>query len=216
MTTYYVTSEELFGDSYLVTNIACSNYNPNIDGTITVTITVTDIYGDAVSGEDVTVTASQGNFTAYNGTTITAASSHTGTTDVSGQFTLTYTCSVWGLITFSANNTKTHITVGGWKTYANTSSYTVRYNKEYVIVGISYSSNSTAGHVYDIVTLPSSPVNLRPISSFAQPTYSISADGVPVGNLRVNGTDGKVQLVLEISTYAAGGLTVYGSIMFPR
>ena len=115
MTTYYVTSEELLGDNYLNIDIACSSYNPTIDGTVTVTVTVKDVYGDAVSGEEVTVTASEGNFTAYNGSSITGATSHTGTTDSNGQFTLTYTASVWGLITFTAPNASTQIKVKGFK-----------------------------------------------------------------------------------------------------
>ena len=68
-----------------------------------------------MSGESVTVTASEGTFTQLNGSDITSASSVTGTTNSSGQFTLTYTCSEWGLITFSANNTSNQINVVGWK-----------------------------------------------------------------------------------------------------
>lgn len=123
MTNYYVTSEELLGDNYLNIGIDCSTYNPNIDGTVTVTVTVKDVYGDAVSGEEVTVTASEGNFTAYNGSSITGASSHTGTTNSSGQFTLTYTCSAWGLITFSTNTASSQIRVTGFKKVLNNTTY---------------------------------------------------------------------------------------------
>ena len=100
---------------YMVTSISCNDYNPTIDGTVTLTVTVKDVYGDAVSGESVLVTASAGNFTKYNGSTITGASSYTGTTNSSGQFTLTYTCSEWGLITFSANNNHIQVKVRGWR-----------------------------------------------------------------------------------------------------
>ena len=110
-----IPSEDILGDNYNITDISVSNYNPTIDGTVTLTVTVKDVYGDAVSGESVLVTASAGNFTKYNGSTITGASSYTGTTNSSGQFTLTYTCSVWGLITFSAKNHKAQISVTGWK-----------------------------------------------------------------------------------------------------
>lgn len=110
-----IPSEDILGDNYNITDISVSNYNPTIDGTVTLTVTVKDVYGDAVSGESVLVTASAGNFTKYNGSTITGASSYTGTTNSSGQFTLTYTCSEWGLITFVANNTNNQINVVGWK-----------------------------------------------------------------------------------------------------
>ena len=110
-----VSIAEILGENYKITNIECSDYNPQIDGNITVTITVTDVFGDAISNESVTVTASEGNFTQLNGTSITAAATVTATTNISGQFTLTYNCSVWGLITFSAKNHNTQINVKGWK-----------------------------------------------------------------------------------------------------
>lgn len=110
-----IPSEDILGDNYNITDISVSNYNPTIDGTVTLTVTVKDVYGDAVSGESVLVTASAGNFTKYNGSTITGASSYTGTTNSSGQFTLTYACSEWGLITFSANNRAIQVHVTGWR-----------------------------------------------------------------------------------------------------
>ena len=112
---YNVAASAVLGENYKITNIECSDYNPSIDGNITVTITVNDVYGDAVSGESVTVTASEGTFTQLNGSDITAAASVTGTTNSSGQFTLTYACSEWGLITFSANTTSKQVNVTGWK-----------------------------------------------------------------------------------------------------
>ena len=120
---YNVAASAVLGENYKITNIECSDYNPSIDGNITVTITVNDVYGDAVSGESVTVTASEGTFTQLNGSDITSASTVTGTTNSSGQFTLTYTCSEWGLITFVANNTNNQINVTGWKeVWRNTTS----------------------------------------------------------------------------------------------
>lgn len=120
---YNVQVSDVLGENYKITSVECSDYNPSIDSTITVTISVNDVYGDAISGESVTVTASEGTFTQLNGSDITAASSVTGTTNSSGQFTLTYTCSEWGLITFVANNTNNQINVAGWKeVWSNTTS----------------------------------------------------------------------------------------------
>ena len=123
-----VSISEILGENYKITNIECSDYNPSIDGNITVTITVTDVFGDAISNESVTVTASEGNFTQLNGSSITAAATVTATTNISGQFTLTYTCSEWGLITFVANNTNNQINVTGWRTYLQTDIRQVEYN----------------------------------------------------------------------------------------
>ncbi len=116
-------SEEFAGANFYNTNIAVSDYNPSIDSTVTVTITVTNAEGDPVEDASVPVTASEGQFTKLNNTTITAASSVTGTTNSSGQFTLTYSCTEWGLITFSANNNKAHVRVIGWRTVSLNISY---------------------------------------------------------------------------------------------
>ena len=127
---YNVQASDVLGENYKITSVECSDYNPAIDGTITVTISVNDVYGDAVSGESVLVTASAGNFTKYNGSTITGASSYTGTTNSSGQFTLTYACSEWGLITFSAKNHNTlQILVNGYKDWYNYNNLILQANK---------------------------------------------------------------------------------------
>jgi len=112
---YNVAASAVLGENYKITNIGASDYNPSIDGNITVTITVTDVYEDPIEGENVTVTASGGTFTELNGSSITAAATVTGTTNSSGQFTLTYNCTQWGLITFVANTTSTQIRVTGFK-----------------------------------------------------------------------------------------------------
>lgn len=127
---YNVPASDVLGDNYKITNIVCSDYNPNIDSTITVTVSVNDVYGDAVSGESVTVTASEGNFTQLNGSDITGASTVTGTTNSSGQFTLTYSCTVWGLVTFSANNTSIQTRVNGWRSVNISVSYAGFYVNE--------------------------------------------------------------------------------------
>ena len=135
---YNVQASDVLGENYKITSVECSDYNPSIDGNITVTITVNDVYQDPISDENVTVTASEGTFIQLNGSDITSASSVTGTTNSSGQFTLTYACSEWGLITFSANNTNNQINVIGWKTYYSDSNYVIKYNENYVLLKITY------------------------------------------------------------------------------
>ena len=143
---YNVQASTILGDNYKITNIECSDYNPTIDDYITVTITVNDVYGDPVTDESVTVTATEGTFTQLNGSSITAAATVTGTTNSSGQFTLTYTCSVWGLIDISANNVFKQINVTGFKKIAENITYTlyvdefqrlaqIRVNRSNVTIG---------------------------------------------------------------------------------
>ena len=106
---------DVLGTNYTITSITASEYNPKIDSTVTLTVTVKDVYNRPVVGDEVAVTASEGNFTKLNGSGITAASTVTGTTDSNGEFTLTYTCSEWGLVTFSANNRAIQVHVTGWR-----------------------------------------------------------------------------------------------------
>ena len=168
-----VSIAEILGENYKITNIECSEYNPSIDGNITVTITVTDVYGDAISNESVTVTASEGNFTQLNGSSITAAATVTATTNISGQFTLTYNCSVWGLITFVANNTNNQINVTGWRTYLQTDIWLVEYNATTTRVTLASTvttSSTTTERNYGTTLL--SDGWLRPKKPMMFPTYN--------------------------------------------
>ena len=138
-----VPSEDVLGTNYTVTSLTVSDYNPSIDGTVTLTVTVKDVYNAPVVGEEVTVTASEGNFTQYNGSTITGASSYTGTTNSSGQFTLTYSCTEWGLITFSAkNHNGLQIRVTGYKLIKSTTNDLIKlYRNDNQIQCVLFSSN---------------------------------------------------------------------------
>ena len=164
---YNVQASTILGENYKITNIEASDYNPTIDDYITVTITVNDVYGDSVEGENVTVTATEGTFAQLNGSDITSASSVTGTTNSSGQFTLTYACSVWGLIDISANNVFKQINVTGFKrilynaTYAlwvdeSTRTAQIRSNRSNVDIAAGES------FVYSDFTIPAT---YRPLST---------------------------------------------------
>lgn len=97
------------------TIITSSDYNPQINSDITVTVRCVSRYdGSAVTNENIIITCTGGTFTKYNGTTITAAQTYSGTTNQNGEFTLTYHCSEWGLHMFSTNtHNSTKILVGG-------------------------------------------------------------------------------------------------------
>ena len=193
---------------YMVTSISCNDYNPTIDGTVTLTVTVKDVYGDAVSGESVLVTASAGNFTKYNGSTITGASSYTGTTNSSGQFTLTYTCSEWGLITFSANTTSNQIRVSGWrqlKTFGTTG--VVKTNGEYVYIYCAdLISNVTSRQTRGIGTVTT---GYEPPSAFA---VEASQDQAANHKFLV-GTNGNISV--SNATTSTTAIQVFNSIIYP-
>lgn len=125
MVNYYANSTEVLGDNYSIISLECDEYNPNIDGTVTLTVTAKSVYGNPIEDMGIPVTASEGNFTELNGSSITGASTVTGTTDSNGEFTLTYACSEWGLITFSANTVSSQIRVTGFKKVLNNITYSL-------------------------------------------------------------------------------------------
>lgn len=131
MTRLSVPSEDVLGENYKITNITASNYNPTIDSTITVTITVKDVYGDEIEDEYVTITCNVGKFTKLNGSTISDTQSVIAQTDNDGEISLTYTCSEWGLVTFSANTKNIQIIVKGWRYIqgTNSSSWALQRNE---------------------------------------------------------------------------------------
>ena len=194
--------------SILVTSLTVSDYNPNIDSTVTLTVTVKDEYNHPVVGEEVTVTASDGDFTQLDGSAITAASSVTGTTNNSGQFTLTYTCSEWGLITFSANNTSNQIRVSGWrqlKTFGTTG--VVKTNGEYVYIYCADSiSNVTSRQKKGIGTVTT---GYEPPSVFA---VEASQDQSANHKFIVD-TTGNISV--SNATTSTTSIQVFNSILYP-
>lgn len=83
--------------------IYASAYNVTIDGTVTITVKVTNrATGNPVVG--VTVPVLKNN-----------SSWQSGTTGVNGTFSLSYTADTWGITTFSAKTQNVQINVRGWK-----------------------------------------------------------------------------------------------------
>ena len=213
---YNVEVEDVLGENYKITNIECSDYNPSIDGNITVTITVNDVYGDAISGESVTVTASEGTFTQLNGSDITAASSVTGTTNSSGQFTLTYNCSDWGLITFTANNKTTQIRVVGCKATTVNQYYTIYEYEDKVGFKINISSNITFKTNWSVINNQVIPFRLRPRYPVTCPNYESgsSTDNTAIGVRQAN--SGEVVEVIAKSLGSQVSTTAYAYLEWSK
>ena len=62
---FNVDMDDVLGSNYFVASIGVNEHNPSIEGTVTLTVTLKDVYGDNVSGESVTVTCSDGGFTGW-------------------------------------------------------------------------------------------------------------------------------------------------------
>lgn len=83
-------------------SLSASNYNPNIDEDIDLTVTATDITGSPAPNKNITLY--------HNGNTIS-----TKATNNDGVATWTYNCSTWGMQFFSINDVKCQVYVTGWK-----------------------------------------------------------------------------------------------------
>ena len=83
-------------------DLTSSDYNPTIDDDIVVSCHVTDFYGEAVTGESVTLYC--------NGTSVS-----TSITNNVGVATFTVSCDVAGLQNYTVGTGSVQVNVGGWK-----------------------------------------------------------------------------------------------------
>lgn len=101
-------------------DLTCSDYNPTVNSTVTVTCKVTDFYGEAVTGESVTLYC--------NGTSVS-----TSITNNDGVATWTVTCDEWGIQHFSVKNQSIDIRVTGYiQTSVNNGMYIIYEYEERV------------------------------------------------------------------------------------
>ena len=139
-------------------SISCSNYNPTIDTDISVTVKVTNQAGNPVVGHTVSILKNNSSW-------------KSGTTGSNGEFTTTYTCSEWGLITFSANTVNKQILVKGYKTIKDDSGIRVRVNGDSVECKIVISS-TTFTTSFTQFTGQTIPEGYRPNTTITMPSYS--------------------------------------------
>ena len=106
-----------------------ASYNINIDTDVTITATVLDFNGEPVIGKSLTIY--------YDDET----SIYTGTTNSNGQISTTYTCTEWGIHTFSIESYSIQINVVGWRIPVNDANYTLKYNQYMVSASIHVASS---------------------------------------------------------------------------
>ena len=174
-------------------SISCSNYNPTIDTDISVTVKVTNQAGNPVVGHTVSILKNNSSW-------------KSGTTESNGEFTTTYTCSEWGLTTFSANNNSTQILVKGWKQIwsAESGKMTAYRNNNHarlILDGLVRSSVPTSYGQYGSST---------PLSSIA-PVESIFQFVNSANIIMQIGADGKI--FLKSTTGAAqSNVSIHGQV----
>lgn len=148
MTDYTVNSSTILGENYKIVTLEADNYNPNIDSDVSITVTVLDVYGDAITNEPTTITCTSGTFTEVNGSSITATDNVTANTGAGGIITLTYHCSQWGNINIISGENSISLLVGGWRYVqgTNTSTWAIRRNQNTAqLILKAYQKGSTIG-----------------------------------------------------------------------
>ena len=98
MTTKKIKTSDILGENYYTYELTSSNYTPALNGTITITCTMKDVYGTAASSKSITLY--------QNGTSKGAQ-----TTNSSGVATWSITCSNAGLQKFSIKDTSIEVFV---------------------------------------------------------------------------------------------------------
>ena len=89
MTIKKIKSSDILGDNYYTYNLTSSNYTPNLNGSITITCTVKDIYGGVIANKSIQLYQND------------IAVGNAKTTNSSGIATWTITCSTAGVQKFS-------------------------------------------------------------------------------------------------------------------
>lgn len=161
-------------DNEIHYDIWASNYNPTINSTVTISITVTD-------GDNQPVT--NHSFTLYVDDTTPVSL----TTDNNGFASHTYTCSNWGIHTFNTPSSATQIKVKGYKQVVNETKYQVYENEEsyYVVINTNVTFSSTSWATDFTIPSPYRPLIHIPLScSDRQTSGRFTSDGtVQVVNL---------------------------------
>jgi hypothetical protein len=207
MTKYTVPTSTILGENYKITQIEASNYNPEIDTDITITITITDVYGDAITNESITINCTSGTFTEVDGSTITATDSVTANTGAGGIITLTYHCSEWGNIQIMSGENSMSLLVGGWRYVqgTSTSTWAIRRNQDTAqLILKAYTKGSTisssdwsdfgGGTAY--------------ASAFKPPTYKLGFNSEGTMYMRAN-SDGSFS-IRALTGSISGSTNLYG------
>jgi len=129
MVKFTVPLSDILGSAYYRYELVSSNYNPNINNTITITCTCKNVLGNPVSNKTVELF--------QNGTSI-----GTATTNANGIATWTITCSNWGIQHFNVENKSIDVRVTGYiQTSANNGMYTIYEWEDKVGLKIYINSN---------------------------------------------------------------------------
>ena len=127
MTQSTVSAATILGNNYEIINIEANTYTPTIYSGITITATVTDVYGDAVASKAITLY--------QNGTSVSQK-----TTNSSGVTSWTINMDEFGLFDFRIANKNITVKVGGYRTIMSGSEFNARAYENRVELRINVAS----------------------------------------------------------------------------
>lgn len=117
MTRTTVNTSTILGKNYNIINIRANNNNPSIDDEVTITVTVTDVYNDPVSGYQVQLYK--------DGTSM--GNQYKANTNSNGVATFNYTFTDWEVHHFTVENTLLPLQATGLKLVQTKTNNVVTY-----------------------------------------------------------------------------------------
>lgn len=136
MTRFTVPIVDILGNAYYSYQMTASTYNPTIDTSFTITVTVKTIFGNPVGNKSVILYK--------DGTNVGSA-----TTNSSGVATWIITLTDWDIHHFKVANATLNLKASGWKTLVNDGGYLIRTKDNCVqltlnVASVSFPTSFTA------------------------------------------------------------------------
>ena len=174
---------EVLGENYYIDKLTSSEYSPAVGDTVTITLSVNDVFGDPANGQTRTVTCTGGSFVSVNGSSITSSDSVEVTTGSGGTVTLGLSVSVadniivsdgrCDCVVCSLSNSITNINT--YTTHIDNENYTVKYNNYRVLIDVHMSSTTfpTTLTAFNDNLIPSDCRPAQPVVVFLQNVNAI-------------------------------------------
>lgn len=144
--------------------LVSSDYNPDIDDTITLTCTCTNYAGQPIVNKQLTLY--------HNGSSVSTA-----TTNNNGIATWNITCSKFGIRDYNVANVHCQVKVGGWKTsFSNYDTYDGNSQNFYVIVKFNETTVNVVYHSAVSETVPTAltAYNTEILQDWQRPTLPVT------------------------------------------
>ena len=196
---------DILGDSYYVYELSSSNYTPALNGTITITCTMKDVYGTVAGNKSITLY--------QNGTSKGAQ-----TTNSSGVATWSITCSTAGIQSFSIKDTSIEVFVDNKEDTSNkvTSLSSSSTDTQYPSAKIVYDSLQNLRT--EFITGTFANINGNVILANTSETTPTNGDRfyIHITNISVSTTDAIISVIYNNQSNAYGTVYKNGTALKPN